>query len=404
MLDLPAQPVHLTYCTNIHAGESWPEVRVALARHLPEVKRRSSPNAPMGVGLRLSAMAAETLAEDGESLAWLRDFLGQHGLYVFTLNGFPYGTFHGVRVKEQVYQPDWRHPARLAYTNRLADLLAALLPDQPGLVGSVSTVPGGFRDIAGRADAAAEITEALLRHAAHLVALQARTGRTILLALEPEPMCLLETTEEAAAFLEANLFSRTAIARFVTLSGLSAGQAEEALHRHIGLCYDVCHAAVEFEDPAAGLQRLSRSGIGVGKVQLSSALRIPRVDTESAALLRHFDDGVYLHQVVARQADGHLLRYLDLGDALAALRRDGGVGQEWRVHFHVPIFHDDLGPFATTQHVLREVLALQRQAPISTHLEVETYTWDVLPPELRREAVAEAIARELDWVRRELAA
>jgi sugar phosphate isomerase/epimerase len=404
-LDLPGQaPAHLTYCTNIHPGETWPEVRAAIERNLPEVKRRASPDAPMGVGLRLSAAAAAALAEEAESLAWLRDFLGRHGLYAFTINGFPYGRFHGTRVKEEVYQPDWHQPERLAYTNRLADLLAALMPaDQPGLTGSVSTVPGGFRNLAGAPGAVAEVGDALLRHAAYLIALRERTGRTIALALEPEPMCLLETVEEAALFFEEHLLSRAAIARLAALAGLSAPAAEVAVRRHLGVCFDVCHAAVEFEDPAASLARLRQSGIGVGKLQLSSALRIPRVDAAAVARLRPFDEGVYLHQVVERRADGRIIRYLDLADAFAAFEGDAGGGpREWRVHFHVPVFHDDLGAFATTQPVLREILALQRREAISPHLEVETYTWDVLPPELRRVEVTEAIARELAWVREQL--
>lgn len=400
-LDLPGGPAHLTYCTNIHPGESWPEVRAAIERHLPEVKRRVSPDAPMGVGLRLAAEAAAVLAKQPDSFGWLRDFLGRHDLYVFTINGFPYGRFHGARVKEDVYQPDWRQPERLAYTNRLADLLAALLPDRPGLTGCISTVPGGFRKLADAPGALADVAEALLRHAAHLVALRERTGRMIALALEPEPMCLLETTEEAAQFFEAHLFSQAGIARFAALTGLSAGKAEEAARRHLGICSDVCHAAVEFEDPAASVARLRRSGIGVHKLQLSSALRVPRVDEAAITQLRPFDEGVYLHQVVERLADGRLRRYLDLGDAFAAFGAESGP-REWRVHFHVPVFHDDLGAFVTTQPVLREILALHRREPISPHLEVETYTWDVLPPELRRTEVAEAIARELAWVREQI--
>jgi hypothetical protein len=214
-------------------------------------------------------------------------------------------------------------------------------------------------------------------------------------------MCLLETTEEAARFFEAHLLSRGGIARLAALSGLAAGAAEEAVQRHLGLCYDVCHAAVEFEDPAASLARLRRSGIGVHKLQLSSALRIPRVDAAAVARLRPFDEGVYLHQVVERRADGRLARYPDLGDAFAAFDAAGGPC-EWRVHFHVPVFRDDLGAFATTQPILREILALHRREPISAHLEAETYTWDVLPPELRRADVADSIARELVWVREQL--
>ena len=396
--DVRGSAMHLTYCTNVHPGESWPELRATIARHLPAVKRRISPASPMGVGLRVSAAAAYMLSEEPDALAWFRDFLAAEDLYLFTINGFPYGPFHGERVKQAVYQPDWRRPARLAYTNRLADLLARLLPD--GAAGSISTVPGGFRDLAGSGQAASEIADMLLRHVVHLVQLRERTGQTIALALEPEPMCLLETVEEAARFFEEHLLSRSACARLSELTGLTVPAAEDAARRHLGLCYDVCHAAVEFEDAAASLARLRRSGILIPKLQLSSALRVPRVDAEAVERLRSFEDGVYLHQVVERRADGRLIRYLDLADAFTAFTHEGPAKEtrEWRVHFHVPVFREDAGDFATTQGFLREMLALHRREPVSPHLEVETYTWGVLPPGLRDMEVDEAIAREMDWV------
>ena len=400
---LPSGPAHLTYCTNAHRGESWPDIFAALRRHLPEVKRRVSPQAPMGVGLRLSAIAAEALDAPTE-LCTLREFLASEQLYVFTVNGFPYGPFHGERVKEQVYAPDWRTPERLAYTDRLAGLLAALLPDdQPDLTGSVSTVPGAFRASAS-VDAREAIAEALLRHAAYLAALEDRTGRRITLALEPEPMCLMETTAEAVGFFEEFLFTAEAATRFAALSGRAPAAAEGLLRRHLGLCLDVCHAAVEFEAPADSLAALRRAEVSVMKLQLSSALAVPRMDGDAAQLLRRFDDGVYLHQVVERGPAG-LTRYLDLPEALAAWHAGGAPAREWRVHCHVPVFHDaPLGHFATTQPTLLDMLARQRSDGISPHLEVETYTWDVLPPELRTGNLDAALARELTWVQDRLAA
>jgi len=406
-LSLPSGPAHLTYCTNVHPGESWAETFGALRRHLPAVKRLASPGGPMGVGLRLSAAAAVELGEPG-ALEALRDFLDRGGFYVFTVNGFPYGRFHGGSVKERVYAPDWRAPERLAYTDRLAKLLAALLPDEPGLAGSVSTVPGGFRAAASSPGAREAMADALLLHAARLASLEDRTGRRVVVALEPEPMCLLEPTGEAVVFLEDHLFSAAAAARFAALSGRDPAVADRLLRRHLGLCLDVCHAAVEFEAPAESLVLLRGAGIAVAKLQLSSALSVPRMDRTAALSLRRFDDGVYLHQVVERRADGRLARFLDLPDALAAWADDLGTeaGGEWRVHCHVPVFHDAplLGRFGTTQPALLDMLALQRAAGVSAHLEVETYTWDVLPPELRAGGLDAAIARELGWVRERLAA
>jgi hypothetical protein len=386
---------HLTYCTNIHRGETWPETRGALERYLPEVKRLFVPSQDMGVGLRLSAVASETLAQPKE-LAKFRDYLADQGLYVFTINGFPYGPFHGTRVKEDVYQPDWRFPERLAYSNRLADLLAALLPGDAELEGSVSTVPATFRPIGNEPGAIGRIADNLLQHAAHLAALSDKTGRVITLALEPEPMCYLETIEEAARFFEDHLFSSAAVRRFADLARLDAAAAETALRRHLGICYDVCHAAVEFERAPESLGRLARAGIGIFKLQLSAALKVPRVDAHTVEQLRRFDDGVYLHQVVERRADGSLIRFLDLAPAFA--KAGAAYGNEWRVHCHVPIFMAALPSLGTTQDFLRDILELHKRTPISRHLEVETYTFDVLPPELRDVDVATAVARELEWV------
>jgi len=403
-ISLPSGLAHLTYCTNVHPGETWADIFAALQRHLPVVKRQVSPHAPMGVGLRLSAVAAETL-DDLSQLDALRDFLVREGLYVFTVNGFPYGPFHGKRVKEQVYAPDWRTPERLAYTDRLARMLASLLPDdQPDLTGSVSTVPGAFQAAAAYPDARPAIAEALLRHAGHLAALEDQTGRRITLALEPEPMCLLETTAEAVSFFEDHLFSTQAVMRFAALSGRTPAATEPLLRRHLGLCLDVCHAAVEFEAPVDSLSLLRAAGVAVMKLQLSSALVVPRMDRAAVEALRRFDDGVYLHQVVEQGPNG-LTRHLDLPQALAGWDEGVSEGREWRVHCHVPVFQDRLlDRFVTTQPMLLDMLARQRTDGVSPHLEVETYTWDVLPPELRAGSLDAAVSRELAWVRDRLAA
>ena len=301
---------HLTYCTNIHPGESWPEVLANLERYLPAVKRQVAPDRALGVGLRLSAIAAEALREPA-ALEELKGVLADRDLYVFTINGFPYGPFHGRPVKEQVYQPDWRQEARVTYSDRLADLLAELLPEDPALHGSISTVPGTFKPLAQAPGAIEHMARNLIRHAAHLAGIRERTGRTIALALEPEPCCFLETIDETVGFFEQHLFGAAAVRQLGELTGLARGDAEDALRRHLGVCYDVCHAAVEFEDPAGSLQALRAAGIGVPKLQLSAALRIAAVGSETAAQLGPFDEPVYLHQVIARE-DGRLTRYLDL--------------------------------------------------------------------------------------------
>ena len=397
--------VHLTYCSNIHPGESWPEVRANVERHVLAVRARLAPGADFGIGLRLSARAAEALSAPAV-LAEFRAFLARERLYVFTLNGFPYGTFHGQRVKEAVYLPDWRDPERLRYTNLLADLLAALLPEpaagETAIEGSVSTVPGAYKPALGGASDVAAMAEHLLQHVAHLVRLRARTGRLVALALEPEPHCFLETIAEAVDWFARDLHGPAAAHRLAALSGLDVAAATQALHDHLGLCLDLCHAAVEFEDAAGCIRQLEEAGIRVLKVQVSAGLRLPLLDAEALEALRRFDDPVYLHQVVQRGPLG-LQRFADLPQALAALQGEA-ADREWRVHFHVPIFLDRLAPFSSTQPFVREVLALQRRQAVSAHLEVETYTWDVLPEPFRSGSVDEAVARELAWVRAELQA
>ncbi|ANT63227.1 sugar phosphate isomerase (plasmid) [Salipiger sp. CCB-MM3] len=381
----------LTYCLNIHPTETWEECSAALTGPLLAVKEELSPDAPFAVGLRLSAKALEGLDKGGRRAA-LREFLTRHDLIPLTMNGFPYGPFHGTRVKEQVYQPDWRTEERLAYTNRLTELMAELA--EPGANVSLSTVPGTFRTLAGGAEA--EMAEHYLRAAAHCLSVREHTGVAVALAIEPEPFCFLETIAGSVDFFENWLYSSAAVARFAELTGLKGETAEEALRRHLGLCYDVCHAAVEYEDAAGSLDALKTAGIPIHKLQLSSALRAAEVSPKVREALQPFSEPTYLHQVLTRRGDGPITAYSDLPEALA--RGAEADGEEWRIHFHVPVFLASLGLFDSTQEFLKEILDLHRAAPISPHLEVETYTWDVLPPELRTSSVDAAIARELRWV------
>jgi sugar phosphate isomerase/epimerase len=396
-LDAPAG-AHLTYCTNIHPGETWPEVQAALRTHVAGVKRRISPNAPFGVGLRLAARAADDLVNGPGVLDDAKRELDDAGLYVFTLNGFPYGSFHGTRVKERVYRPDWLEDERVRYTRSLGRVLAALLPENTP--GSISTVPGCFHERA-EPGAARAIALNVARAAAELVGIERQTGKTIALALEPEPACLLETTDDALAFFERELFAPDVRRELGERIGIDAGRAEEVLRQKVGICLDACHASVEFERPVMALQKLRSAGILVPKIQLSAGLRIRSATAEALGELRAFDDGVYFHQTVVRigsERDGaarRLRRFVDLPDAFRAAP-ELGDGAEWRVHCHVPVFHAELGAFSSTQEDLFELLVLATE--LSSHLEVETYTFDVLPEALRDRPVVEAIARELEWV------
>ncbi len=400
--------VDLTYCTNIHPGESWADTRRALGQYLPLVRQRVSGAAPFGVGLRLSARAARELDNDA-ALGEFRAFLQEHSLYVFTINGFPYGHFHQQRVKDNAYLPDWRDRRRLAYSDRLASLLARLLP--PGVEGSISTVPGAYRaHIADDASAFDKITHNLLLHAAQLHRICQRSGQLITLALEPEPSCMLETAHDAVQFFQEHLFGAPALACFATMTGLPADMAEAALRRHVGVCLDACHMAVAFEDPRAAVKELKAAGIKLAKLQLSAGLRATDMDAMPDGAFAPFTEDVYLHQVVERSARG--LRHMpDLPEALAGERRHGanhsvpqpGGKREWRIHFHVPVWYPELGAFCTTHDYLAQLLALHKTEPVASHLEVETYTWDVLPEQLRHMPLDAAIARELAWVLEKLA-
>jgi sugar phosphate isomerase/epimerase len=387
---------HLTYCTNIHPGESWAEVFANLRQYAPLLKARLRPDEPFGLGLRLSDLAARELLQ-GEALAQFKSWLAGQGLYVFTLNGFPYGGFHRQLVKDQVYAPDWRSSARVDYTRRLSRILAALLPAD--MEGSISTVPLSYKPWLDAQQARTAVLEAasinLARVTATLIDLARATGQHLHVDLEPEPDCLLENSADTIDFFRRDLWP-TGGAWLARERGLSRADAEAALRTHIGVCYDSCHFALQYEPPAEALARLADAGLRIGKVQLSAALKLswsePADRHRAAERLRPFIDGVYLHQIVERRADGGLHHYPDL----LATSRPHPQAREWRVHFHVPIFVDDYVSLSSTQDELRATLTALRQGRYCPCLEIETYTWDVLPG-LKLDLIA-SIEREYRWV------
>ncbi|PPK88796.1 xylose isomerase-like TIM barrel protein [Neolewinella xylanilytica] len=376
---------HLTYCTNIHPGESWEEVRSSL-HHVLDVKRRMCPDRPFGIGLRLSARAAAELTEP-ERLQAFKSWLDRHDCYVFTMNGFPYGGFHGERVKDQVHAPDWRSRERVTYTKQLFDMLAELLPE--GLDGGVSTSPLSYKPWLGAGAREAELSgmrEHLLDVIDHLADLRNRTGKDLHLDLEPEPDGLIENTAE-----------------FVDLYRALLAQGRESdVRRHFAICYDVCHFAVAYESPEASLRTLTEEGIRIGRLQISAALKADLHGDRAAVRtsLQPYDEPVYLHQAALRRSDGSIDRFPDLAPALEAL--DDPNYRELRTHFHVPIYTESYGRLQSTNDAIREALRIWKARPFTPHLEVETYTWDVLPDHQRLN-LTESIARELEWVRGELA-
>jgi sugar phosphate isomerase/epimerase len=390
--------VQLTYCTNIHPSAGMAEVRANLEAYAAALKARLSPDAPFGVGLRLSGQESLELLE-GEALADFKTFLDERGLYVFTMNGFPYGPFHGQPVKAQVHAPDWRDEERVAYTLRLAEILAVLLPE--GGEGGISTSPLSYRGWVDAGDGAtwALLTGNVVRVVEALVRLRQTRGRLIHLDIEPEPDGLLQCSDDLARFFTGHLLKEGADDLAARLE-INVEQARAHLKDHVQVCFDTCHVAVMYEAPAQALRTYQAAGLRIGKVQLSSALKLPlpadpeaRLDVAQA--LASFVEGTYLHQVIARRQDGRTVQYPDLPPALGHLH-DPAVS-EWRVHFHVPVFLERAGLFASTQTETVQTLALLRAQGFTRHLEIETYTWDVLPPELKR-PLLDSIEREYRWV------
>jgi sugar phosphate isomerase/epimerase len=369
--------VHLSYCTNVHPAEDVDEV-IAQLGHFAGPVRRAVGADRLGVGLWIPAAAATTFARDAAALGRLKAELAAQRLEVVTLNGFPYGGFHAPVVKRAVYRPDWTEPERLAYTVELAGLLAELLPEDV-TAGSISTLPLGWRD-GWSGQATAEARKALEQLAGRLARLADETGRRIRVGLEPEPGCIVQTTSQAVEVLR------------------------EVDPAWVGLCLDACHLAVQFEAAGDAVALAAEAGVPVVKAQVSSALRPPPPRTPAASeRLADFVEPRFLHQTRERDASGRVTGVDDLEDAIA-----GGLpGEaEWRVHFHVPVHRPDPD---TTQPELLDTLAalVQGPSPVTTHLDVETYTWTVLPPDQRPRddaGLVAGLAEELTWTRDRLRA
>lgn len=392
---------HLTYCTNIHPGEEWQQVFANLKHYVLPLKARLSPQASFGIGLRLADVASRELLKK-DNLARFQSWLERENLYVFTINGFPYGKFHERIVKDKVYAPDWSKIERLNYTLRLVEILACLLPS--GMDGGISTLPLSYKPW-WQADSLAQTTileKASLHLAmvtANMVEIRQKTGKVLHLDIEPEPDGLLENTTEVINFFEKWLLP-VGGAYLAKHLGISQTSAESQLREHIRLCYDTCHFAVEYEKPATVFARLPAAGIKIGKIQLSAAVRVnlPSDSQTRAKIgerLRPFAESTYLHQVIERHHDGRLHHYSDLIGALPYLEQSEAA--EWRTHFHVPIFINDYSLLQSTQDDLLTVLNLLSDNHICQHLEIETYTWEVLPPAMKTDLLT-SIQKEYDWV------
>jgi hypothetical protein len=373
--------IHLGYCTNIHRGETWEETWNGLKNYTLRVKDRVSGGKPYGIGLRLSEQAARELSAPGK-MAEFKAWLDANGCYVFTINGFPYGSFHGTRVKEQVFKPDWNTPERLVYTNLLFDILAQLLP--PGVSGSVSTLPGSHKTFGVGADELNAIFTNLRLCREHIEKVSVASGHDLHLGLEPEPLGLFETSGETLKFF--GLY-------------LDRNPQDRDFFKFVGLNYDTCHLAIEFEDAQKALDRITGAGIRLSKLHFSSALKL-KPTTESVAKLHAFNEPVYFHQVIASYgADEPLRRFKDLPDALQfAQANPNDLGEEWRVHFHIPIHAQPGDGFDSTRdHLIGAMDWLAANPKKCQHIEMETYTWEVLPDEIRSGDVVDQLVKEYEW-------
>jgi len=358
-------PFHITYCTNVHPGESLEEVSRVLTNDVSAVQAEFK-DRPFGAGLRLGNSVVRTLENSPDKMSEFTDRCRSLQYSIFTVNGFPYGNFDQGQIKEKVYAPGWEDEARVEYTLALARVLAALPgPDAR----SISTVAGGFGPDTRDPMVRQLIAQNLVRAAEGLANLADETGIQIRLCLEPEPWTMLETTDDVLNFW----------ARYLNGSNPVVGA-------HLGLCYDCCHQALHFEDPKVALTALESAGIAIGKIQVSSALHLSNPgDPDARRALMSFAEPRFLHQVVAKTGDG-LLKALDLPQVDLSDER-WLKAEAWRCHFHVPIWWQGSDALGTTRDDWLAAVAAAQGLKHSPHLEIETYTWDVIP-EAEREMMA----------------
>jgi len=393
---------HLSYCTNIHSGESWKDHFNVLKTNFPGIKDKVCGDQAMGIGLRLSNSASVDIQGD-EELKEFKEWLAANNAYVFTMNGFPYGDFHHAVVKDQVHAPDWTSKERLDYTLRLFRILAELLPE--GIEGGISTSPLSYRfwfpEKEDFQNAVLLATQNVIGIAEELFRIRQKLGVKMHLDIEPEPDGILESAAEFIDWFE-NVLLPLSKQILPDRLNISPEEAEVLIKEHICLCYDVCHFAIGYESHSKVIELLKNKGIRVGKIQISAALKAdlpakPELRSGIAAAFENFNEPTYLHQVVARKEDGQFLRYRDLPEALSDVTNP--LVKEWRAHFHVPVFIKELGLLQSTQEDISEVLQIQKNRPITDHMEVETYTWEVLPDALKV-PIDQSIIRELNWVKK----
>lgn len=386
---------HLTYCTNIHPGQDWASTFQSIVDYLPVIKKNISKEQAFGIGLRLSNKASEELAMN-DNLLQFKSWLIKNGLYVFTMNGFPYGNFHDEVVKDKVHEPDWTTRDRVNYTVRLFEQLAFLLPE--GISGGISTSPISYKHWHASAKEKKAVMEKGAIHLSELILklheLEESTSKYLHIDIEPEPDGMLENTEDVLTFYAKILLP---IAKKELIKKLNVGEekAENLVLRYCTLCYDICHFSLAYEEPTYTFDKLKNAGIKIGKIQVSAALKAKFNTLHKDKIwetLGQFDEPTYLHQVTVNSNEG-VKTYNDLP---IVLKNKPDVS-ELRAHFHVPIFLESFEELYSTQDHILKVIAILKEHLISEHLEVETYTWDVLPAYLKKD-LSESIIREMNWL------
>lgn len=374
----------LSYCTNVHPGQTVDEVISGISEYTAAVRQQV--NIPMAAGLWLARSVVTELQQSDDKLERLAQTLWQHDLCCYTLNAFPFGDFHSDRVKEQVYLPDWASKDRLQYTKDCAKLLARLLPE--GAEGSISTVPLGGRMNPTGPEFHATCLHHLVQMGRFLKDLHRDTGRCIRLAVEPEPMCEMSSIPDDTVPLFRTLFEMA-----------DALGCEDPVREYVGLCFDVCHQAVLFEQIPRSIDQVMDGGIRINKVHITNAVELvsPADNADGRKALQTFVEPRYLHQTYARTSDGRILSRTDLLEE--DIDRDPAdeflQAEAWRVHFHVPVYADRLGPLRTTRSDLESALRRIAMMEYAPHLEVETYTWPVMPDAAAPTNLVDQIAQEI---------
>ncbi|MEM9365653.1 MAG: metabolite traffic protein EboE [Planctomycetota bacterium] len=405
----------LGYCTNVHAGTDVGSILGTLEDISGRVRREVGVDS-LGVGLWLPDSATSELLRTG--VEPLSEVMRANALAAYTINGFPFANFHAKRVKHAVYRPTWWEPERARYTENLAHVLAALLPDHADL-GTISTLPLGWPlpkhlraapstdDDQYHAGVLCEkhpqwLDEEQVRLAAkqlqtlaeQLKALESETGKRIVIAIEPEPGCLLHRTQDLIALFDAHLDDPTS-------------------RRYLSVCHDICHAAVMGESQETVLKQYADAEITIGKVQVSSAIVAHWRDKDRQAQdamldqLRSFAEDRYLHQTGVWDREGQFTLFGDLPELIEASREHPELLEShdrWVIHFHVPVFLENFGALNTTRQDVETVFAVLA-SELGTYRftgqwEIETYAWSVMPESMRQSGLVADIASEVGWCRR----